>query len=249
MRIGIDIGGTKISGILWDKKVIRKIRYPTKKGRKEIVGIVNKILKELNNKKVKHIGIGIPLPFINKYKLDQSFKKYKILNDSHAFALASATMGAAKNKKNVVGLIIGTGIGSGIVYNKQLLTKITGEIGKIHTSPFSAKNYENQFSGPALEKMYTELTGEKKKLDEINKLKNTASKQVKEFANMGVAYLCSIYANTINPDIIVIGGGVSNILDYKKVNSLLKKYTYMTSTTVVKNKLGDDAGVIGAAIA
>jgi fructokinase len=266
MRIGVDVGGTKISAVLFDKKVKKKITVPTPKTKTKFISELKNIIKQLDNGKVEHIGVGVPsitdgkkalnannLPAINNVDLAKALgRKVKVLNDADAFALAEAKAGAAKGKKNVVGLITGTGIGSGIVINGQPYTGRDGQAGEggmIWTSPFSGKEFESQWAGPGLERMYEELTGKKAKLENIAKMKSKEAKAVINYAIQGIAYICSIYANILNPDIIVLGGGVSNLSIYPQINKELKKMCHVKPPKVVKNKLGADAGVIGAAFA
>lgn len=266
MRIGVDVGGTKISAVLYDKKVIKKIKIKTPKTKKEFISSLKKIIKELDNGKVEHIGIAIPgftngkkivrcknLQFLNNTNLSKELKRNVVLlNDANAFSVAEAKYGAAKGKKHVVGLIIGTGVGSGLVLNGELYSGSdfrAGEGGHIWITPFSDETNETQWSGPALEKMYEELTGKKKTLKEIYKLKSDEAKMVISYAIEGIAYMCSIWTWMFNPEVIVIGGGVSNLPIYKEVNKKLAKFYRGKPPKVLKNKLGDDAGVIGAALA
>lgn len=198
-----------------------------------------------------------------KDDLENKFdKKISIENDANCFAIAEATMGAANGFDVVFGVIIGTGVGGGIVINRKIhqgRTNIAGEWGH-HTLHQNGNNcycgkqgcVETYISGPALEKRWKELTGMSQIMPEI--LKNldnpNASKWKNEFLEnfgFGLANVIDI----LDPDVIVLGGGLSNInfLYTEGKNSVYHKvFTDMIDTPILKNKLGDSAGVFGAAL-
>ncbi|HSB83130.1 MAG TPA: ROK family protein [Nitrosarchaeum sp.] len=198
-----------------------------------------------------------------KEDLENKFdKKISIENDANCFAIAEATMGAANGFDVVFGVIMGTGVGGGIVINRKIYhgrTNIAGEWGH-HTLHQNGNNcycgkqgcVETYISGPALEKRWKELTGMSQIMPEI--LKNldnpNASKWKNEFLEnfgFGLANVIDI----LDPDVIVLGGGLSNIdfLYTEGKNSVYHKvFTDMIDTPILKNKLGDSAGVFGAAL-
>ena len=106
---------------------------------------------------------------------------------------------------------------------------------------------EQYLSGPALEKSYTELTKNKKPLKEIS------ANPHEKWESVFLEYFGMALSNVINildPDVIVLGGGVSNIdFLYTEGASSVEKFCFNNSlnTPIVKNKLGDSAGVFGAA--
>jgi len=106
---------------------------------------------------------------------------------------------------------------------------------------------ETYISGPALEKRYYELTGKSKPLKGIAK-SPPAEWKVEFLENFGIAL--SNVINILDPDIIVLGGGVSNIdFLYEEGSDSVRRYCFNDTldTPIVKNKLGDSAGVFGAA--
>lgn len=265
MNIGIDIGGTKISAVLYEKKVIKKIFVNTPKNKTQIISELKKIIKNFDNPKVQKIGVGIPglvdgekilrctnLPFIEGLNLKKLVNnKIILLNDADSFVIAESKLGAAKGKNNVIGIIFGTGIGSGIIINGELYRGANfqaGEGGHIWTSPFSEKNYMSQWAGPSLEKLYFELSGKNAKLEKISKMKSKEAKAVINYAVEGISYVCSVYTNILNPEIIILGGGLSNLDIYPQLNNSLKKFCFVKTPKIKKNKLGADSGVIGAAL-
>jgi predicted NBD/HSP70 family sugar kinase len=189
-------------------------------------------------------------------------------NDANCFALAEANMGIAKEKfpdaKVVFGVIMGTGVGGGVVVDGKVingLQGIGGEWGHNLLDESGGPCYcgktgcvEQVLSGPALQRYYYELSGVKKSLKEIYEAHKEgndgpASKTMERLIRFfGVAL--SVVVNILDPDVIVIGGGVGNIeLIYTEGVASLGKYIFNNrlDTPVLRPKLGDSAGVFGAA--
>lgn len=178
-------------------------------------------------------------------------------NDANCFAQAEAVLGAAKGHSVVFGVIMGTGVGGGICINGRVhrgLQHIAGEWGHSLLHPggnpcFCGKKgcVETYLSGPALERLHTQLTGEELPLREI--AANPPQTWKKQFLdNFGMAV--SNVINILDPDIVVLGGGVSNIdFLYHEGPEYVKRFCFndRLETPIVKNKLGDSAGVFGAA--
>lgn len=287
-KIGIDLGGTKIEGILLDNKlnVIERKRVPTQqeKGYKSILNSIATLVNELKTKTVDNnvtIGlctpgaiskktgliknsntqclIGMPLQEDLKQLLQQEIA---IENDANCFAIAEAVLGSAKNHNVVFGVIMGTGVGGGIVFNKKIhkgRTYIAGEWGH-HTLRINGNKcycgklgcVETYISGPALEKRWTKLTGKTESLPSIIKnLDNKEGQQWKnEFLeNFGIGL--SNVIDILDPDVIVLGGGVSNIpflYDEGRDSIYDKVFSDLVETPILKNQLGDSAGVFGASL-
>ena len=189
-------------------------------------------------------------------------KKISMENDANCFTMAESQMGAAKEFGLVFGVIMGTGVGGGIVIGGKLhsgRTNIGGEWGH-HTlhrngNPcYCGKTgcVETYISGPALEKRWLELTGKSQNLSEIisNLDGEFGVKWKNEFIEnfgYGIANVIDI----LDPDVIVLGGGLSNIdfLYSEGKNSVYEKvFSDLVQTPILKNKLGDSAGVFGAAL-
>jgi fructokinase len=187
-------------------------------------------------------------------------KKISMENDANCFTMAEATMGAAKNFDLVFGVILGTGVGGGIVINKKLYpgrTNIGGEWGH-HTlhrngNPcYCGKTgcVETYISGPSLENQWNELTGESKKLLEILQDIDTHNgKKWKDEFVENFGYGLANVIDILDPDVIVLGGGLSNIdflYDDGKKSVYSKVFSDLVDTPILKNQLGDSAGVFGA---
>ncbi|HET6517663.1 MAG TPA: ROK family protein [Nitrosopumilaceae archaeon] len=203
--------------------------------------------------------IGTPL----KEDLENALKQKIIMeNDANCFAIAEAKMGAAQNFNMVFGVIMGTGVGGGIVIDGKIhqgRTNIAGEWGHhlLHQNGnkcYCGKNgcVETYLSGPALEKKWHELTGKQESLPQIiQNLDNEVAKQWKnEFLdNFGIALANVI--DILDPDCVVLGGGLSNIsflYDEGKNSVYDKVFSDLVDTPILKNQLGDSAGVFGACL-
>jgi fructokinase len=287
-KIGIDLGGTKIEGILLDEKlnVIERTRIPTQqeKGYKSIIDSIASLVDSLKTKSNDSFTIGVSAPGAISKKtgliknsntqcligmplkddLQVSLnQKISMDNDANCFTIAEATLGAAKEHNVVFGVIMGTGVGGGIVINGNVhrgRTYIAGEWGH-HTLRIDGNKcycgklgcVETYISGPALEKRWTKLTGKTESLVSIVQNIDNASlglqwkKEFLENFAIGLANVIDI----LDPDVIVLGGGVSNIpflYDEGRDYVYDKVFSDLVETPILKNQLGDSAGVFGASL-
>jgi fructokinase len=195
--------------------------------------------------------------------------RVKIANDANSFALAEALIGAGKNYPNaevVFGVIMGTGVGGGLVVHNKIIGGhhgIGGEWGHNILEENGDLCYcgkkgctEQVISGTALQKFYLQQTNTSLNVKEIldNHLNGTD-----EHATATIERLLEYYGraistliNVIDPDLIVIGGGVGNMdLLYTEGYERIKKYVFNSgrlTTPICKPVLGDSAGVYGAAL-
>ncbi len=290
---GIDLGGTKIEGVVLNKDlevlVRKRIATESDQGYEHVVGRIIKLIDILSaetGSKAQNIGIGTPGvldPITNKMKncnstaLNGQFLKkdlekrlgleIKMANDANCFAVAETCLGIVKDelpKANVVfGVIMGTGVGGGLVIDgKAIYGKhgIAGEWGHNYLDDSGGDCYcgrtgcvETIISGPALERFYKKKAGETKKLKDIlNSLEvDPIAQQTKErlihFFGKSIASIINI----IDPDAIVLGGGLGNIdCLYDEGIKEVEKHVFNHSmdTLFLKPKLGDSAGVFGAAL-
>ncbi len=192
----------------------------------------------------------------------------EMANDANCFALAEATMGVvpekAPNAQVVFGVILGTGVGGGVVVNGKVIGGrhgIGGEWGHNVSEENGEPCYcgkagcnEKVFAGPALEKYYAKLSGENRTLKEIYErhlaqtdahATDTMTRLVKSLGK-ALHYV----VNVIDPDVIVFGGGVSNIdLVYTEAKAELENWIFnnrKVETLFLQPKLGVSAGVFGA---
>ncbi|MGF1759544.1 ROK family protein [Photobacterium sagamiensis] len=194
--------------------------------------------------------------------------KVMLANDANCFALAETHLGVVKrlkpNAEVVFGIIMGTGVGSGLVVNGKLINGlhgIAGEWGHNVLEPNGAPCYcgkngclETVISGKGLEAHYKNLTKQSLSLPEIVKqaakadsyAQHTLTRLIEKFG-LAVAQVINI----IDPDVIIVGGGVGNIdALYEYAPKAIERHLFnpRLETLIVKPDLGDSAGVFGAAM-
>ena len=285
-KIGIDLGGTKIEGVLVDEEfqVIERKRVPTNQnnGYESILETIQNLVSDLkkNNEKTS-IGVCTPGALSKESGLIKNSntqcligkdlkndlekildQEISIENDANCFALAEARLGVAKNHDTVFGVIMGTGVGGGLVIDGKIhsgRTNIAGEWGHHCIKPNGNECYcgrkgcvETYISGPALEKRWNELTNQTISVSEI--VKNSQEDAYKTWKNEFLENFGLSMANVIDildPDVIVLGGGLSNIsFLYDEGKNLVYENVFSDTvdTPILKNQLGDSAGVFGACL-
>ena len=192
-----------------------------------------------------------------------------IENDANCFTLSEAVDGAAKDYSFVFGVIIGTGTGGGIVINKKIhrgKNLIVGEFG--HNSLPRCKDSELKLSkpcycglegcietfisGPGFEYIFNNIYNTSFETKEIIKLSQNKDQRAISALNDYVDRLARSLSDIINildPDVIVLGGGMSNIdYIYENIEKKLLKYVFSDTVTtkIIKNHHGDSSGVRGA---
>jgi len=289
-RIGIDLGGTKIEGIVLDadgREVFRRrIETQSEQGYLHILDRIKSLHDELAancSGALRTFGIGTPgtisprtglLKNSNtvcmngqpvKADLEKILgRKIEIQNDANCFAMAEARHGAGAGKKLVFGAIMGTGCGGGIVHRGEVITGaqgIAGEWGHTSLNPEGPLCFcgqrgcvETYISGGGLQARYIEQFGIKKSFKEIENDFYRGDPQAMEFVKIFFRNFGRALANLINildPDAIVLGGGVSNFaVLYSEGIAEVAKFVLndRLETPIVKNRLGDSAGVLGAAL-
>jgi len=286
-RIGIDLGGTKIEGILTDEnyETITRKRIPTNQdnGYNSILDSIKNLVFELTEKSNEKVDVGICTPgalsfdsgliknsntqcLIGK-NIQNDLKnilnqEVSIENDANCFALAEAKLGAGKYENLVFGVIMGTGVGGGIIINGKIhhgRTNIAGEWGHhcLHNEGNSCYCgnkgcVETYISGPALEKHWFQLSGLTQSLPEIiQNYNNLNFNNWKKSFLENFALSLSNVIDILDPDMIILGGGLSNIdfLYNEGKNAVYEKvFSDTIDTPIVKNELGDSAGVFGACL-
>lgn len=291
---GIDLGGTKIEGIIIDKDnnaIISRLRVPTEGdlGYDHVLNqmriLVNK-LKDESGSSTSKIGICTPgtmdptlqvMKNCNSTSLNgKNLKKdleeilameCHLSNDANCFALAETKMGVIRDEypqaRVVFGVILGTGVGGGIVVDGKIIQGrhgIGGEWGHNFLDMSGGDCYcgrtgcvETILSGPAIQKYYKKISGKSADVKQIMELYRQHDSEATEtierfFSFFGMAIARVI--NILDPDVIVIGGGVGNIDELYTVGVEKVKphvFNHIVETIFVKPKLGDSAGVFGAA--
>jgi fructokinase len=190
-------------------------------------------------------------------------------NNANCFILAETLMGAAKTLPQTpqlaFGVILGTGVGGGIVIKNQVfegLHGIAGEWGHNFIETTSHRCHcgkngclESFISGGALERFYSEKSSQRKTLQEIHEgfLTKTDLRAIETIERLKNYFgkAISQIINVLDPDVIILGGGVSNI-DYLYQNISASVIPYLFNkelkTPILKHAIGDSAGVVGAAL-
>jgi fructokinase len=208
------------------------------------------------------------------HPLDRDIEKVlgrpvRVTNDANCFALSEAVDGAGKNATVVFGVIIGTGVGGGIVVDKRVLDgaqKIGGEWGH-NPLPWPTDRerpgdrcycgrlgcIETFLSGPGMERDHLAVSGEALTTREIVERANTRDRNASATINRYVERMGRALAtviNVIDPDVVVLGGGMSNLPNLATMAQAAIRphvFTDEVTTRVVNNVHGDSSGVRGAA--
>lgn len=293
MRIGIDLGGTKIEGIALDDTGLELFRQRIPTPQHDYAATLTAIcdlireIEEYCNKKGS-VGIGIPgaiSPATNNVKNANSTwligqpmqqdletrlsRPVRIANDANCFAISEATDGAGRDANIVFGVIIGTGTGAGICIARQPIigcNAIGGEWGH-NPLPWPQENespgrlcycgkhgcIETWLSGPGFTRSYQE-TGTQAQtpqaiIEQAAQGHELAEKALQDYENRLARSLASII-NVLDPDIIILGGGMGNISRlYENVPRQWAQYVFSdrVDTRLVPPLHGDSSGVRGAA--
>ena len=287
--MGIDLGGTKIEGVVLDaggKEILRKrIATEREHGYQHILQRIKWLHDELAAAADGPTTFGIGTPgavsprtgllknsntvCLNgqpvKADLEQLLKRpIAMQNDANCFALAEARLGAGRGKNLVFGVIMGTGCGGGLVHKGEVLTgpqAIAGEWGHMSIDPHGPACYcgkagcvETFISGGGLENRFAEKYGVRRPLKEVEAAYFAGEPQAVEFMQWFFDRFGRALANVIDildPDIIVLGGGVANFQAiYREGVEQVSKYVFTDhlETPIVRHQLGDSAGVFGAAL-
>jgi fructokinase len=291
MRLGIDLGGTKIEIIALDDAgneshrhrvptphdnyddTIRAIRdlvigTESKLGQKGSLGVaipgaispVTGLVKNANSTRL----IGHPL---DKDLAKALGREVRVANDANCFTLSEATDGAGKGYDVVFGIIAGTGVGGGVCIGGRVLNgphAIAGEWGhnplpaprddEIVTPPdcYCGKHgcIESWCSGTGIAADHKRVTGQSLSAPEIAASNDDAAKQTMQRFYDRFARSIASLVNILDPDAIVIGGGVSNVdALYTELPPRVEHYAFTPQgpTRILKNVHGDSSGVRGAA--
>jgi fructokinase len=299
IRIGIDLGGTKIEAAALGAnggELVRR-RVPTPPGYEQTLDAIASLVADVEQfakaKGTASIGIGIPGTIVPETQLvknansvwlngqplgrdleDRLGRPVRIMNDANCFALSEAVDGAAAGAHVVFGVILGTGVGGGIVVGGECIggaNLVAGEWGH-NPLPWAASDeypgpacycgrmgcIEMWVSGPGFEQDHARRSGAQLSAPEIV----SAATNGEPLAAMSLSLYCDRLAralasivNVLDPDVIVLGGGMSNAADLpKRVSEIVPRYVLAAGATstdletrIVRAMHGDSSGVRGAA--
>jgi len=289
LRIGIDLGGTKTEGALLDtngKFVLRERRStPVERGYEAILDEICALVDDLENKAGHRCTVGIGTPgsismrtgtlknsntvCMNGRPLQSDLeaqlgRTIRVENDANCFTLSEALDGAARGYQMVFGVIMGTGVGGGIVFNGSLHSgphHIAGEWGHNILVHDGRECYcgrrgcvETYISGPGLTRTWIDAGGDP----------GTSPQQIAQRAAAGdgrardvlhgfldqFGRALATVINILDPDAIVLGGGVSNLNAlYADGPRYIENYLFNDELQLrlLRNLHGDSSGVRGAA--
>jgi fructokinase len=293
VRIGIDLGGTKIEIIAIQDNgtplTRRRIETP-KQGYHAILDTIVKLVLSVESElsQIGSVGVGAPGAISPRSRLiknanstvligkpldrdlsERLGRPVRVENDANCFVLSEATDGAGRNGRIVFGVILGTGVGGGISIDRRILfgrNRIAGEWGH-NPLPWAderdtptVKCYcgktgciETYLSGSGLSREYQKLTGVELTAEHVaraaDKNDPAAVAAIETYKDRLARGLATII-NVIDPDTVVLGGGLSRINDLcSALTQLLERYVFSDSLTVdiVPALHGDSSGVRGAA--
>lgn len=285
-RIGIDLGGSKIEGVVLtaDQQVATRLRIITPGNYDAIVKAIVTLVQRLQTADTRMtVGIGTPghignngliansnTQCLNGRALQQDVEQalgyaVRVENDANCFALAEAVLGSGQDYDSVFGVILGTGVGGGIVINKRIWRgrhHSAGEWGHnvlLEQGPlcYCGKRgcVETLLSGPGAAAEFnaahnTELDA--KTLFQRAQQGDAAALTFRTTYVERLGQALSVVTNIIDPDCIVLGGGLSNV-DYLYSGALvntLRRWAFHPDWQgeLLKHTHGDSAGVLGAAL-
>ena len=263
-KIAIDLGGTHLRVSLVKKnKILRYVKKKTPKNQNSLLNMLVNTIEEIKPKRIKGIGIASPgplkdgiiknppnLPFRNfnlKGYLEKKFKtKVMIANDADCVATAEASFGVKKN--NFFILTLGTGIGGGIIINKELYTGTgyAGELGAIILD-----------NGKTFEKLWQENRNACKEgfgddilIKDLLKMKHKKAKQLLQETSIILGQGIASSIGVLDPEIVVIAGGVreTGSVFLNMIREQVKKYSALPKTTQIQWSKLAHPGTLGASL-
>ena len=292
-RIGIDLGGTKIEGVFLSQEniICARKRIPTPQDKnadqsyEAILLSIRKLIEQLEADAgvTARVGIGTPGTISSLTGLVKNSntvclngkplltdieqclaRKVRIANDANCFALSEAHNGAGKEYSSIFGIIMGTGVGGGIVINKQIHAGSMGIAGEWGHNPLLEHGpdcycgrkgcVETLISGPGFSADYAKCGGLPGcNPAEIVKYAEGGDKLaihcLERFLNHFGRAVASV-VNILDPHAIVLGGGLSNLeILYERGRQAIEPHIFSDrfTTPILKNHHGDSSGVLGAA--
>ncbi|HUI31653.1 MAG TPA: ROK family protein [Candidatus Acidoferrales bacterium] len=269
--LGIDLGGTNVrAGLVEDDSLVRVESQPLNKSDNagEVVDEIADLIRRFFPSKIVGIGIGVPsvvdiergivydVANIPSWKevplkslLEEKFDvPVYVNNDANCFAVGEKYFGKGKGYQNVVGLIVGTGLGAGIVIKDKLYAGTNCGAGEFGCVPYKDKNYEYYCSGQFFTNEY-HTPGE----DFFKRAADGDREAIDVFsifgANLGDALKLVMYS--VDPEIIVLGGSVCKSFDFFKdaMYDAIRNFAYPKSLKNIRIEVSEieNVAILGAA--
>jgi glucokinase len=245
--IGVDLGGTNVrAGLVQNGKIVALEKRPTyaDNTREFVLEEICKTIETVFRPGVSGIGIGVPsvvdasgmvysvanIPSWHKVPLKKILEKrfgvpVFVNNDAKCFALGELHYGAGRGYRNLIGLIIGTGMGAGVVIDSKIFSGSNGIAGELGHMPYLDSEFEHYCSGRFFQREYglDAVTAEQR----ANAGDAAAKKMFAEFGrHLGNAVQTALYA--YDPEVIVFGGGVSHAFRHfeKQIHESLRQFRF-----------------------
>jgi fructokinase len=287
--VGVDLGGTKVEACLMDRerKVYNRYRQlvQASQGMDRVMENIRAVIREVSREKIyAAVGLGTPgtyapeedrlygSPHTPIYETPGFIQRIKdtlkvpvvVENDANCLALAEFFASCEGKYRYVLGVIMGTGFGTGLILDNKLYRGARGGAGEIgHTTMvFNGRLcecgrqgcVEAYLSGPSLSRRFYDLCQKKMEVPDIYQLYRQNDPPALELFEESFKMLAEVLANAINTldlEAIILGGGVSNIPAwYEQVPPYMKKSLFGVprgEIPLIPARLGDSAGVLGAA--
>lgn len=269
--IGVDIGATKIKlGLVEDSKVIKERKIPTlaQSSEQQIIKNIIEGIEDLAGQDFKGIGIGVPglvdeeegviydllnIPSWKEVHLQEKLrahfnKKVRITNDANVFAVGEKFFGEGKDYKNLVGITLGTGFGTGIIIDHQLYSGTLSSAGEIGSIPYLDSTIENYCSGKFFLEQY-HLKG-----DEAFKRAQAGDEEalrIMEEFGQHLGNAVKLILNVLSPQAIFFGGSISKSYQFfedalwTSVNEF--PFKRVLERLVLRPSLTSNISILGAA--
>jgi len=269
--LGVDLGGTNVRvGLVQNSKVshIQSNRIDASGSQQEVLGEIETLLDKIFSPEVSGIGIGVPsvvdiergivydtlnIPSWNEVPLKSILERrfhvpVFINNDANCFVLGESHFGKARGYRNAAGMVVGTGLGTGLILNGQLYSGNHCGAGEFGVVPYRDGILENYASGQFFQRIYG-VTGEAL-AKRASRGDGEAGRIFDEFGLvLGDAIQLVMYA--VDPDIIVLGGSVSRDFQYfeSSLRKSLDKFLYQRAALALKIEVSDieHVAILGAA--
>lgn len=292
MRIGIDIGGTKIeiAALAADGAIAMRERAKTPTDYDAAIRAIRDLVLGAETRLGKKATVGVAIPGTISAKtglvknsnstallghpLDKDLeavlaRAVRVANDANCFALSEATDGAGEGARTVFGIIAGTGVGGGVCVDGRVLVGPNAIAGEWGHNPLPSQLpaetpgpvcycgktgcIEAWLSGPATERQFSRIANRALMAREIAEAAEDGDAQAGAFMDTfydRFARAIATVVNILDPDAIVMGGGLSNIdAFYRELPERVARHAFTTEgpVRVLKNRHGDSSGVRGAA--
>lgn len=270
MRIGIDLGGTNMRvGLVKDGLVVKKeiVPCPSKANEKEVLLCLENLIERTMCSEVEGIGIGVPsvvdvsegivynvanIPSWKEVPLKQLLEErfsvpVFINNDSNCFTLGIKQFGEGRQFRNLIGMTIGTGVGTGIIINNELYGGQNTGAGEVGSLPYLAHDFEHYCSSGFFVRYY-DTTG--KEVAEKAAAGDVQALKVWKVFGSHLGELMKAILFTYDPEAIIIGGGIASAYAYYETSMWEAIQTFPYAETVRRVKilvsLKEDAALLGA---